>query len=122
VLRIVRSLLLLALLATPGVNAPPSATALPPVAFVSRAHPASLNGKDVGPPVEIAGREVTVGGSLRLLRPDGQAVTLARRANGIFDVQRPMVSFDGTRVVFSGVRERGGMWRSLRVRQERTRP
>jgi hypothetical protein len=118
----VRYLLLLALPPTPGVNAPPRAAALPAIVFVCRTHAGSLNGKDVGPPIEVAGREVTVGCSLRLLSPNGQAVTLAGRANGIFDVQRPMVSFDGTRVVFSGVRERGGMWRSLRVRRERTKP
>jgi hypothetical protein len=118
VLTIVRSLLLLALLPTPGVNAPPGATALPPIIFVSRAHAASLNGKDVGPPIEIAGREITVGGRLRLLSSDGKVVTLAGPQNGIFDVQRPMVSFDGTRVVFSGVPERGGMWRIFEIRMD----
>lgn len=88
---------------------------LPPIVFVSRNHIQTLNNYSVGPPVDIPGRELTVGGVLRLLRPDGTVVTLVGPQHGIFDVQRPMVSFDGTRVVFSGVRTRNGMWRIFEV-------
>jgi hypothetical protein len=113
-----RLLLPFALLAVESVTGTPGAGALPPIVFVSRAHPETLNGKDFGPPIEIAGRETTVGGSLLLLRRDRSVLTLAGPENGIFDVQRPMVSFDGTRVMFSGVRERGGMWRIFEVRMD----
>lgn len=88
---------------------------LPPIVFVSRSHLQTLNNYDVGPPVDIPGREMTVGGVLRLLRPDGTVVTLAGPHNGIYDAQRPMVNFEGTRVVFSGVRTRNGMWRIFEV-------
>jgi hypothetical protein len=113
-----RLLLPFAVLAAGDVAAPPRAAALPPIVFVSRVHPETLNGRDFGPPIEIAGRETTVGGSLRLLRRDRSVLTLAGPKNGIFDVQRPMVSFDSTRMVFSGVRERGGMWRIFEVRMD----
>jgi len=110
-------LVLLVLSVLPALNQAPGPTAdlLPPIVFVSRNHIQTLNNYDVGPPVDIPGREMTVGGALRLLRPDGTVVTLAGPHNGIYDVQRPMVSFDGTRVVFSGVRARNGMWRIFEV-------
>jgi hypothetical protein len=88
---------------------------LPAIVFVSRNRMDTLNNYDVGPPVHVLGRELTPGGTLRLLRPDGTVVTLAGPHNGIFDVQSPMVSFDGTRVVFSGVRTRNGMWRIFEI-------
>jgi len=105
---------LIALLALAQANSP-SAELLPSIVFVSRNHIQTLNNYEVGPPVDILGREMTVGGALRLLRPDGTVITLAGSHNGIYDVQRPMVNFDGTRVVFSGVRARNGMWRIFEV-------
>jgi len=93
----------------------PAQELLPPIVFVSRSHIHTLNNYDVGPPVDVPGREMTVGGVLRLLRPDGSIVTLAGPHNGIYDAQRPMVNFEGTRVVFSGVRTRNGMWRIFEV-------
>ena len=98
----------------------PGGDALPPIVFVSRTHISTLNNYDVGPPIEVIGREMTVGGTLRLLKPGGSVVDLAGPHNGLFDVQRPMVSFDGTRVVFSGVRTRNGMWRIFEVRLDGT--
>jgi len=97
-------------------HAAPGGDALPAIVFVSRNHLETLNNYDVGPPVEVIGREYTPGGTLCLLRSNGEVVTLAGPHNGIFDVQRPMVSFDGARVVFSGVKARNGMWRIFEVR------
>lgn len=104
----------LGLILAPGQGGVPPAD-LPPIVFVSRNRLQTLNNYEVGPPVDILGRELTPGGTLRLLRPDGTVVTLAGPHNGIYDVQRPMVSFDGSRVVFSGVRARNGMWRIFEI-------
>jgi len=93
---------------------------LPPIVFVSRAHLDTLTGYDVGPPVDVTGRETTVGGTLNLLKPTGELVVLAGTHNGIFDAQRPMVSFDGTRVAFSAVKARSGMWRVFEVKLDGT--
>lgn len=103
-----------------GQNPPAGGDTLPPIVFVSRNRLETLNNYEVGPPVEVIGRELTPGGALRLLRPDGQMLVLAGPHNGIFDVQRPMVSFDGTRVVFSGAKTRNGMWRIFEVRIDGT--
>ncbi len=96
-------------------NAPSGGDSLPPIVFVSRTRLETLNNYDVGPPTEVLAREMTVGGALYLLRPNLELVALTGPHNGIFDVQRPMVSFDGTRVAFSGVKARNGMWRIFEV-------
>ncbi len=121
--RAVRRRLAAMALAVPGLGAllattqgpRPSGDQLPPIVFVSRNHIQTLNNYTVGPPVDVPGREMTVGGALRLRYPDGTVVTLAGPHNGIYDVQRPMVNFDGTRVVFSGVRARNDMWRIFEI-------
>lgn len=88
---------------------------LPPIVFVSRAYVDTLGGYYVGPPMDVSGREYTVGGTVNLLQPDGEVVVLAGPHNGIFDAQQPQVSLDGTRVAFSGVKARNGMWRIFEV-------
>jgi len=93
---------------------------LPPIVFVSRNHLDTLGGYYVGPPVDVSGREYTVGGTVNLLKPDGEVVVLAGAHNGIFDAQQPAVSFDGTRVAFAGVKVRNGMYRIFEVKTDGT--
>jgi hypothetical protein len=93
---------------------------LPPIVFVSRNYLNTLGGYYVGPPVDVSGREYTVGGTVNLLRPDGEVVVLAGSHNGIYDAQQPAVSFDGTRVAFSGVKARNGMYRIFEVKIDGT--
>jgi hypothetical protein len=67
-------------------------------------------GIHIGPPVDIAGRELTPGGKLLLWKPDGSITDLTKNS-GIHDVQQPDVSFEANKVVFSAVTEPGGQWR-----------
>ena len=90
-----------------------------PVVFVSRQHAETLDGTHVGPPVEILGREVVVGGRLLVLHPDGQVMDLTA-GTPIMDVQRPTVSFDGTKVVFSGVKSAEEQWHIYEINLDST--
>jgi len=80
-----------------------------PIIFVSRNRLATLDNIHVGPPLDIPGRERTPGGRLLVWRPDGSVTDLTANT-GLYDVQQPDVSFDATKIVFSGVEERGGQW------------
>ena len=77
--------------------------------FVSRNRIPTLNGIYVGPGLDIQGRELTPGGRLMVLHPDGRVVDLSA-GTGIHDAQQPDVSFDGRRVVFSGVKADKEQW------------
>lgn len=79
-----------------------------PVVFASRNHLDTINGEYVGPPVEVLGREKAVGGKLMVLYPDGRLSDLT--SGKLFDVSRPMVSFDGARIVFSGIGNKTAQW------------
>lgn len=103
---------LLLLLSSALVPAPARAsTGTPltvPVVFTSRNRLDTLDGKNVGPAVEIVGREKAVGGKLMVIHPDGRLVDLT--SGKLYDVSRPMVSFDGTRVAFSGLLTPKSQW------------
>ena len=79
-----------------------------PVVFTSRNHLDTINGEYVGPPVEVLGREKAVGGKLMVLYPDGRLSDLT--SGKLYDVSRPMVSFDGARIVFSGIGNKTAQW------------
>lgn len=81
-----------------------------PVVFVSRERLSTWRGGHIGPPVDVAGRELTPGGRLMVWRPDGSVTELTKDA-GLYDVQQPDVSFAGDKVVFSAVTSAGGQWR-----------
>jgi hypothetical protein len=93
-----------------GRLAPPSV----PVVFVSRNRIATLNGIYVGPGLDIQGRELTPGGRLLVLHPDGRVVDLTSGSD-IYDVQQPDVSFDGRTIVFSGVTSDRGQWHLFEI-------
>ena len=80
-----------------------------PIVFVSRNRLETLDNIHVGPPVDVPGRERTPGGRLLVWRPDGSATDLTA-GTSLYDVQQPDVSFNGTKVVFSAVEERGTQW------------
>ncbi len=80
-----------------------------PIVFVSRNRMRTLDGHYVGPPLDIPGREYTPGGRLLVWYPDGRLVDLTSGSR-IYDVQQPDVSFDGRRIVFSGVEQDKGQW------------
>ena len=80
-----------------------------PIVFVSRNRLETLDNIHVGPPLDVPGRERTPGGQLLLWRLDG-SVTDLTAGTSLYDVQQPDVSFDGTKVVFSAVEERGAQW------------
>jgi hypothetical protein len=80
-----------------------------PIVFVSRQHLPNWNGTHVGPPVEVAGRELTPGGRLLLWKP-GKPVTNLTAGSGLYDVQQPNISFAADKVVFSAVTKPGGQW------------
>jgi hypothetical protein len=80
-----------------------------PIVFVSRQRLANWNGANVGPPVDVSGRELTPGGRLLLWKPD-QSITDLTAGTGIFDVQQPDVSLAGDKVVFSAVTKAGAQW------------
>ncbi len=85
-----------------------------PIVFVSRRHLDTLDGVYVGPPVGPRGRDLATGGALKVLYPDGRVVELTQ-GTGLFDVARPAVSFDGTRVVFAGIRAVTDAWRIYEI-------
>jgi len=85
-----------------------------PVVFVSRRHLDTLDGVYVGPPVGLRGRDLPVGGALKVLYPDGQVVELTQ-GTGLFDVSRPAVSFDGAKVVFAGTHAVTDAWRIYEI-------
>ncbi len=80
-----------------------------PIVFVSRNRLETLDNIHVGPPVDVPGRERTPGGRLLVWWPDGNVTDLTD-GTSLYDVQQPDVSFDGTKVVFSAVTERGAQW------------
>lgn len=86
-----------------------------PIVFVSRGRLDTLDGVFVGPPVGPRGRDLAVGGALKVLYPDGRVVELTQ-GTGLFDVARPAVSFDGTRVVFAGIRALTDAWRIYEIK------
>ncbi len=87
----------------------PDAALLTPIVFVSRNRLETLDNIHVGPPVDVPGRERTPGGRLLVWQPDGNVTDLTA-GTSLYDVQQPDVSFDGTKVVFSAVTERGAQW------------
>lgn len=119
-------LLLLGLALVPAPADTASSSPLPvPIVFTSRNHLDTIDAVHVGPPVEILGREKAVGGKLMVLYPDGRLLNLT--FGKLFDVSRPMVSFDGTRIVFSGVlpgkggvRSPGSPWRIFEIHLDGT--
>jgi hypothetical protein len=86
-----------------------------PIVFASRNHVDTLNGESVGPPVEVVGREKIVGGKLLLLNPDSSVFDLTVNTP-IYDVQRPAVSLDGKKLVFSGVKSPEDFWHLYEVK------
>jgi hypothetical protein len=80
-----------------------------PIVFVSRQRLPNWNNTHVGPPVDVAGRELTPGGSLMLWKPDNTVINLTA-GSGLYDVQQPDVSFNADKVVFSAVTKAGGQW------------
>jgi hypothetical protein len=95
------------------VAVPQAAPDLPmpdvPIVFASRNRMPTLDGVHVGPALDIIGREYTPGGRLLVWWPDGRVTDLTAGAR-IYDVQQPDVSFDGTRIVFSGVEQNKAQW------------
>jgi hypothetical protein len=81
-----------------------------PIVFVSRHRVANWKLFHLGPPVDVQGRELTLGGRLLVWRPDG-SVTDLTKDSGLFDVQQPDVSFSGDKVVFSAVTGPDEQWR-----------
>ena len=59
--------------------------------------------------MDVVGRELTPGGRLLRWNPDGTIKDLTENT-GIYDVQQPDVSFDGTQIAFSAVTEPEGQW------------
>ncbi len=103
---------------TPGAQDPieQPEPALPdvPIVFVSRNRLETLDNIYVGPPVDIKGRELTPGGRLMVWYPDG-SVTDLTAGTPLYDVQQPDVSFDGTKIVFSGVQANKRPWRLYEI-------
>ncbi len=97
----------------PLAEAPSPAAPTVPVVFTSRNRVDTLNGKYVGPPIEVQGREKAVGGNLMVLYPDGKLADLT--GGKLFDVSRPMVSFDGTKIVFSAIRTSRDQWHIFEI-------
>ena len=100
----------------PSVTASSSAGVV--IVFVSRNHLDTIDGKNVGPPVEVLGREKAVGGSLMALYPDGHVENLT--SGRLFDVSRPSVSFDATKIVFSAVRSAKDQWHIYEINLDGT--
>lgn len=99
----------------PASAAPGSSAPVPvPVVFTSRNRLDTIDGEHVGPPVEILGREKAVGGKLMVLYPGGRLTDLT--SGHLFDVARPMVSFDGSRIVFSGLRTAKSQWHIYQIK------
>ena len=67
-----------------------------PVVFASRNRLATWHRVHIGPTVDVAGRELTPGGSLIIWKPDGSVADLTEGV-AICDVQQPDVSYDATR-------------------------
>lgn len=88
----------------PRLNA---AMRLPSLVFVSRA-PAADRAQvpGLGP----GGRTLATGGVLMVRSPDGSVRPLLRPGE-LFDVSDPCVSWDGTRIAFAGMPDRGDPWR-----------
>jgi hypothetical protein len=89
-----------------------------PIVFTSRNHLDTINGEYVGPPVEVMGREKAVGGKLLVLYPDGRLADLT--SGKLFDVSRPMVSFNGTQIVFSGLGNSTAQWHIYKINLDGT--
>ncbi len=89
-----------------------------PVVFTSRNHLDTINGEYVGPPVEVLGREKAVGGKLMVLYPDGRLADLT--SGKLFDVSRPMVSFNTSRIVFSGLGSNISQWHIYEINLDGT--
>jgi hypothetical protein len=108
------------LLGTATIPAVPrdDAPALPPIVFVSR-NP--VPGEDGRPePGAIPGigprdRTAAVGGRMLVREPDGRLRVLIDRRR-LFDVADPCVSWDGTRILFSGLARRDSSWRIYEIR------
>lgn len=113
--------LLLGLFVSPlpvKVSAASSQPVSVPIVFTLRNHLDTIDGVNVGPPVEILGREKIVGGKLVVLYPDSRLVDLT--SDKLFDVSRPMVSFDGKRIVFSGVQTSKSQWHIFEINLDGT--
>lgn len=80
-----------------------------PIVFVSRNRLGTWHKVHIGPTVDVVGRELTPGGRLLRWDPDRTIKDLTENT-GIYDVQQPDVSFDGTRIAFSAVTEPEGQW------------
>ena len=85
-----------------------------PIVFASRNRMANWWNVHVGPPLDVAARELKPGGRLMLWKPDG-SVTSLTDGSYIYDAQQPDVSFDGTKIVFSAVTWAGGQWRLYEI-------
>lgn len=108
-LRLVPVLLACGMLAGRGLQRPDGPFDLPPVVFVSRHAP---SGDDAGqiPGMGPHGSTIAVGGRLMLRERDGSVRALLP-AGRLYDVQDPDVSWDATRVVFSGLVSADAHWR-----------
>lgn len=116
--RCLSSSLILLLFLTALVPAQAAAAPEPPISvpivFTARNHLDTHDGTHVGPPVEVSAREKAVGGKLMVRYPDGEVVDLT--SSLLFDVSRPTVSFDGTRIVFSGVKTAKSQWHIYEIK------
>ena len=79
------------------------------IVFVSRNRQETWRKVHIGPTVDVVGRELTPGGRLLRWDPEGTIKDLTKDT-GIYDVQQPDVSFDGTLIAFSAVTEPEGQW------------
>lgn len=100
-----------------------------PIVFVSRNM--TGNGSAVFPQATLIpgmgpyGRFAITGGQLIIRNTDGSLFTLVdstKNFNGIrlVDVQQPSVSYDGNKIIFSGVESRDSSWRIYEIRKDGT--
>lgn len=120
-LAIVSTLGSLALAPAPPVPGPGAPSAgLPPIAFVSRnpvldedGHPES----GAIPGIGLRDRTARVGGRLLVREPDGTLRVLVAPP-ALFDVADPCVSWDGAKIVFSGLAHPDSSWRIFEIAAE----
>jgi hypothetical protein len=106
--------LFLSLFSTAGAPAgPPPDAALPSIVFVSRL-PLRNGDPHAVPGMLPRYRTASAGGRLMLRREDGALTTIVGQ-DRLADVADPCVSWDGTRIIFSGLAHADSSWRIFEV-------
>ena len=100
-------------------TAQPRKNDLPPIVYTARIVVASLAEIDRGavPGFGPLYRTLPVGGTLKILDPDGSSKTLVG-SEKLYDVSDPCVSWDATSLVFAGTVHRDSSWRIYSINSD----